>query len=165
MPPSIQMISEIRSIISCLRFWLPLAIAKVMIGSCQLQHYEAVDPLAPPFSHETPHVTDSTRFIPKPPLCGDLNPHGNHHPICGLWKVFPCDYHCAWIHVKKSKVVYIESIIAPPFLLFSSHLLGGHGNFAKVEKAMDFFATSTAFFAPLENRFEQETTLLKLVVS
>lgn len=136
-----------------------------MIGSCQLQHYEAVDPLAPPFSHETPHVTDSTRFIPKPPLCGDLNPHGNHHPICGLWKVFPCDYHCAWIHVKKSKVVYIESIIAPPFLLFSSHLLGGHGNFAKVEKAMEFCATSSAFFASLENKFEQETALLKLLVS
>ena len=82
-----------------------------------------------------------------------------------LWKGFPCDYHCAWIYVKKSKVVYIESIIAPPFLLFSSHLLGGHGNFAKVKKAMDFFATSTAFFASLENRFEQETALLKLLVS
>ena len=116
-----------------------------MIGSCQLQHYEAVDPLAPPFSHENPHVTDSTRFIPKPPLCGDLNPHGNHHPICGLWKVFPCDYHCAWIHVKKSKVVYIESIIAPPFLLFSSHLLGGHGNFAKVEKRWNFVQRQPPF--------------------
>lgn len=78
-----------------------------------------------------------------------------------LWKGFPCDYHCAWTYVKKPKL----PIIAPPFLLFSSHLLGGHGNFAKVEKAMEFFATSTAFFASLESKFEQETTLLKLPVS